>query len=83
MPGTDFTNYPPGAAEAVYNSILTAGGGAAIIRPRTYAIGIAPEVGRCELNRIAYRGRTDASAPKKDAGLPPLRPDGDPGAAQG
>jgi hypothetical protein len=69
VPGTDFPNYPPGAAEAVYNAILTAGGGAAIIRPRTYAIGIAPEVGRCELNRIAYRGRTDASAPKKDAGF--------------
>lgn len=69
VPGTDFANYPPGAAEAVYNTILTAGGGAAIIRPRTYAIGIAPEVGRCELNRIAYRGRTDASAPKKDAGF--------------
>ncbi len=67
--GADFTNYPPGAAEAVYNAALTAGGGAAIIKPRTYAIGIAPEVGRCELNRIAYRGRTDASAFRKDAGF--------------
>jgi hypothetical protein len=69
LPSTDFLNYPPGAAEAVYKTILTAGGGAAEIRPRTYAIGIAPEVGRCELNRIAYRGRSDASAPKKDAGF--------------
>ncbi len=67
--GIDFPNYPPGAAEAVYNAILTDGGGAAIIKPRTYAIGIAPEVGRCELNRIAYRGRTDAGAPRKDAGF--------------
>ena len=67
--GADFANYPPGAAEAVYNATLTVGGGAAVIRPRTYAIGIAPEVGRCELNRVAYRGRTDASAPLKDAGL--------------
>ena len=45
----------------------------AIIRPRTYAIGIAPEVGRCELNRVAYRGRSDASA-TQNARVPPLRP---------
>ncbi|MEO8054157.1 MAG: hypothetical protein ABI768_03325 [Acidobacteriota bacterium] len=85
VPGTDFPNYPPGAAEAVYNAVMTAGGGAAIIKPRTYAIGIAPEVGRCELNRIAYRGRTDAGAPEKDAGFllydptdpPPIKGDFD------
>jgi hypothetical protein len=81
--GTDYTNYPPGAAENVYNLKLQAGGGAAVIRPRTYAIGIAPEVGRCELNRIGYRGRSDAV--RSDAGFllfdptAPLIPGVDPG----
>jgi hypothetical protein len=65
--GTDFANYPPGAAEAIYDNALIAFPGAAVIKPRTYAIGIAPEVGRCELNRVAYRGRSDAGAP--DAGF--------------
>ncbi len=67
--GTDYPNYPPGAAEAVYNLKLQDGGGAAVIRPRTFAIGIAPEVGRCELNRVAYRGRSDANAVAGDAGF--------------
>ena len=68
LTGTDYLNYPPGAAEAVYNLALQSGAGE-VIRPRTYAIGIAPEVGRCELNRVAYRGRSDASATRGDAGF--------------
>ncbi len=66
--GNDYLNYPPGAAEAVYNLRLQFGAGD-IIKPRTYAIGIAPEVGRCELDRIAYRGRSDARAARGDAGF--------------
>lgn len=66
--GTDYLNYPPGAAEAVYNLNLHFGAGE-FIKPRTYAIGIAPEVGRCELDRTAYRGRSDANAARGDAGF--------------
>jgi hypothetical protein len=66
--GTDFTNFPPGAAEAMYLNAHQAPGGA-IIRARTFAIGISSDISRCELNRTAYRGRTDASAPNTDAGF--------------
>jgi len=66
--GSDFVNYPPVEAEAVYNLAFQFGAGE-VIKPRTYAIGIAPEVSRCELNRIAYRGRSDARAARGDAGF--------------
>ncbi|MBW1660494.1 MAG: hypothetical protein JRJ48_08365, partial [Deltaproteobacteria bacterium] len=36
---------------------------------RTWALGISKEVGRCELNYTAYKGRTDASSPNGDAGF--------------
>ncbi|MGE5346058.1 MAG: PilC/PilY family type IV pilus protein [Acidithiobacillales bacterium] len=36
---------------------------------RTFVIGISPTVGKCELNYTAYRGRSDASAQKGDAGF--------------
>jgi hypothetical protein len=68
LSGVDYLNYPPAEAEAVYNKALQVPKGE-VIRPRTYAIGIAPEVGRCELNRIAYRGRSDARAARGDAGF--------------
>jgi hypothetical protein len=67
--GTDFTNFPPGVAEAMYLNAHLAGAGDAVVRARTFAIGISPDVSRCELNRTAYRGRTDANAKKKDAGF--------------
>jgi hypothetical protein len=35
---------------------------------RTFVIGISPTVGKCELNYTAYRGRSDSSASKGDAG---------------
>jgi hypothetical protein len=66
--GTDYVNYPPGDAEKVYNLRLHIGGGE-VIKPRTYAVGIAPEINRCELDRIAYRGRSDANAPRGDGGF--------------
>jgi hypothetical protein len=69
--GTAFINFPPGAAEAMYLDAHqdTTSGGNAIIRARTFAIGLSTDISRCELNRIAYRGRTDANAPEKDGGF--------------
>jgi hypothetical protein len=69
QPGTAFSNFPPGAAETMYLNAHQAAPGDAIIRARTFAIGISKDISRCELNRIAYRGRTDANAKKKDAGF--------------
>jgi prepilin-type processing-associated H-X9-DG protein len=69
--GTAFINFPPFAAEAMYldaHQDMTSAGNA-IIRARTFAIGLSTDISRCELNRIAYRGRTDANAPNKDAGF--------------
>ncbi|MGZ5372639.1 MAG: hypothetical protein ACXWDE_12755, partial [Aeromicrobium sp.] len=69
--GIDFSKFPPGAAEAMYLNAhqRVIGSSDAIIRARTFAIGISTDVSRCELNRIAYRGRTDANAAKGDAGF--------------
>ena len=69
--GVAFTNFPPGAAEATYLNAhqRVLGSTDAIIRARTFAIGISTDISRCELNRTAYRGRTDANAKKKDAGF--------------
>jgi hypothetical protein len=67
--GSVFSNFPPGAAEAMYLNAHQAAAGDAIVRARTFAIGISKDISRCELNRIAYRGRTDANAAKKDAGF--------------
>jgi len=79
QPGTAFSNFPPGAAETMYLNAHQAGSGDAIIRPRTFAIGISKDISRCELNRIAYRGRTDANAKKKDAGFALWDPKDPPG----
>jgi hypothetical protein len=78
-PGTAFSNFPPGAAETMYLNAHQAGSGDAIIRARTFAIGISKDISRCELNRIAYRGRTDANAKKKDAGFALWDPKDPPG----
>ena len=75
--GTDFLNYPPGAAEAMYLDGHQAFPGAPVIRARTFVVGISSDISKCELNRTAYRGRTDASAPNGDAGFlleDPLNP---------
>jgi hypothetical protein len=75
--GTDFENYPPGAAEAMYLDGHQAFPGAPVIRARTFVVGISSDISKCELNRTAYRGRTDASAPNGDAGFlleDPLNP---------
>ena len=69
--GTAFIHFPPGAAEAMYLDAHhdTTSAGNAIVRARTFAIGLSTDISRCELNRIAYRGRTDANAPEKDGGF--------------
>ncbi len=80
--GSAFPNFPPGAAEAMYLNAHLAGPGDAVVRTRTFAIGISTDISRCELNRIAYRGRTDANAPFLDAGFTLFDPT-DPPALQG
>jgi hypothetical protein len=85
--GTDFKKFPPGAAETMYLNARQSPGGA-IIRARTFAIGISSDISRCELNRTAYRGRTDANSkafdgtPNQDAGFL-LYDSGDPTGAGG
>ncbi len=67
---TSYTLFPPGSSEEIYNLNMTvAGRTLAPVQPRTFVVGISPTVGRCELNYTAYRGRTDASSPNKDAGF--------------
>jgi hypothetical protein len=36
---------------------------------RTFAVGVSSEIGPCELNHIAFEGKTDASSPNGDAGF--------------
>lgn len=36
---------------------------------RTFAVGVSEQIGPCELNHIAFEGRTDASSPNGDAGF--------------
>jgi hypothetical protein len=67
--GLDFDKFPPGAAEAMYLNAHQVNAGSAIVRARTFAIGISSDISRCELNRTAYRGRTDANAKRRDAGF--------------
>ena len=67
--GVNFVHYPAGSSESLYDAQIVGGGvggfqdmpGNPIIKPRTFVVGISSDVGRCELNRIAYRGRTDAA----------------------
>ncbi|MEO6325277.1 MAG: hypothetical protein ABIT01_01685 [Thermoanaerobaculia bacterium] len=39
------------------------------INPRVWTIGVSQQVGPCELDFIAYMGRTDADSPNGDAGF--------------
>ena len=66
--------FPPGISDDLWNLNLTTpcvgkrprdvG-----INPRTWVIGFGSEVGKCELNYTAYKGRTDANSPNKGAGF--------------
>ena len=73
----NWESYPAGIAEQVlWNATAPA-------HVRTFVIGVSPDVGRCELNYTAYRGRTDASSPNDDSGFEtakdPRLPGGSPG----
>jgi hypothetical protein len=66
---------PDGFVAGVADTLFTGGlvftnpdGSTTKTRVRTFVIGISPTVGKCELNYTAYRGRSDASAGKGDAG---------------
>ena len=59
----DAASYPAGSAHALYNLFNRDP------KVNTWAIGISPSVGACELNFTSYAGRTDASSPRGDAGF--------------
>lgn len=73
---TNWASYPAGVADDLWNATAPP-------NVRTYVIGVSPDVGRCELNYTAYRGRTDASSPNDDSGFDttndPRLPGGTPG----
>ncbi len=75
----DWEDFPAGRSDELWN--LTRDG--VDIEARTWVIGVSREVGRCELNYTAYRGRTDSSSPNDDAGFAtasdPRLPEGTPG----
>ena len=75
----DWDDHPPGRAEELW----TVRRDGTDVEARTWVIGVSEEVGRCELNFTAYRGRTDASSPNDDAGFAtasdPRLPEGSPG----
>ena len=56
--------FPPGSAND--NWITTHND---LTRLRTWAIGISKEVYPCEINMLAYMGRTDADSPNGDSGF--------------
>ena len=63
--------FPPGISDDIWNlnlndSLCRQDPSGDPINPRTWVIGFGSEVGKCELNYTAYKGRTDAAAP--DAG---------------
>ncbi len=64
---SSWNSYPAGKSELLWNG--TNASGTFLTNVRTWVIGVSPEVGRCELNYTAYRGRTDASSPNADAGF--------------
>ncbi len=68
-----WSDYAAQKAHDIFSLELNKGGGVPVekryIYPRTWAIGISPLVGPCELDMIAYMGRTDASSPSGDAGF--------------
>lgn len=67
--------FPPGVAEDIWNLALEVPCGSTPPReggpiyPRTWVIGFGSEVGKCELNYTAFKGKTDANSPNNDAGF--------------
>lgn len=76
-PTPAWPNYPPGISDDIWNLELTTpcvgkpprDPAFGPINPRTWVIGFGSEVGKCELNYTAFKGRTDASAPLNDTGF--------------
>lgn len=70
----DWENFPPRITDDIWNLNLTTPcvgktPRAEPINPRSWVIGFGSEVGKCELNYTAYKGRTDASSPLPDTGF--------------
>jgi hypothetical protein len=63
----NYTAFPAGKTEELYNLNLTAGG--KTYKVRTWVVGVSNAVSPCELNFDAYMGRTDSNAPFGDAGF--------------
>ena len=76
-PDPTWSHYPPGIADDIWNLDLTTpcvgkpprDPAFGPIKPRTWVIGFGSEVGKCELNYTAFKGRTDANSPNPDAGF--------------
>jgi hypothetical protein len=68
--GTDDcpSNWAKYAAQQADNLYTSTTVGTFKIPVRTWTIGVSSAVGPCELDYIAYHGRTDANSPKKDTG---------------
>ncbi len=74
----DYQEFAAGKAEDAWFSNVLIDGSPKPLMARTWVIGISQEVGLCELNSIAYRGRTDASDPKQLVGMGGVAPYLDP-----
>ncbi len=74
----DYQEFAAGQAENAWFSNVTIDKTLKPLMARTWVIGISQEVGLCELNSIAYRGRTDASDPKNLVGMGGVAPYLDP-----
>jgi hypothetical protein len=63
---SNWAKYAAQQADTLYKSTTASNGFK--IPVRTWTIGVSTAVGPCELDYIAYHGRTDANSPKKDTG---------------
>lgn len=76
----NWANFSAARADEIWNLNLGSASAPPIrksppINPRVWTIGVSPEVGPCELDYIAYMGRTDAESPSGDAGYGGFQPD--------
>ncbi len=63
-----YSYFAAGQADNLWNLPVTGGSGGAL-HAHTFVIGVSNQVGPCELNTIAYWGRSDANSPNGDAGV--------------
>lgn len=63
---SSWSRFPANEANELYTNTTSSGG--VRIPVRTWTIGVSAQVGPCELDFVAYMGRTDASSPAGDAG---------------